>query len=342
MKIADQKKYWYFEGLLFIACTMLSSCTASNGISYSFSHGSARFGDNVLAYVDARWMSYLTGLDFYYRPFTYSRMLAMHDLHKAYKNHELKEIHTQDVSVVDPHVSNTLFVLDWGLKNNVVNWDDYGFISLLRNEIRPKKSLSVIQTPEGYLGVALHIRRGGGYDRPLWQNSALSYAEFPPDAYNIPEMLYQDKRFPTRTPPDQWFIQMLRYLRELYPSESMYVYIFTDDPRPDLFAEMYKKELNDPRMVFDYRSEGNSHNKNVLEDFFSMMQFDCVIRPWSGFSQMACHLGRPKIEISPEKYLWEGRKLIITETLIKTRKDTKDLLSSSSETRCTYNGTGVI
>lgn len=266
MKIADQKKYWYSLGLLFIACLTFHQLSSSNGITYGFSGG--RLGDNISAYIHARWIAYSKELDFYYRPFKHSDQLVMHDMHKAYEGHGLEEIHSKDAIFVDPQAKNTMFFLKWYPKNNNIHWDDIGFISLLRNEIRPKQSLPLVKIPEGYVAVAIHIRRGGGFDGPLWQDSAITHGRSRPHTSDVPDNQYQDWKYPTKIPPDQWYIEMIQYLKNLCPSQSFYVYIFTDDSRPDVFAEMYKNALNNPQILFDYRRTENRHNLNVLEDFF--------------------------------------------------------------------------
>ena len=62
----------------------------------------------------------------------------------------------------------------------------------------------------------------------------------------------------------------------------------------------FKAALNNPRISFGCRQEGNAHNAHVLEDFFSMMDFDCLIRPGSHYTRFVQRLGNNKVVIYPE------------------------------------------
>ncbi len=139
------------------------------------------------------------------------------------------------------------------------------------------------------------------------------------------DVLHVDLEYPERFAPDTYFIKQLRYVLDLYPDTKMYVHIFTDDPSPHLIAQKYERILNNPRLTFGYRTSENRHDSNVLDDFFSMAEFDVLIRPSSGFSEMAGRLGRPSLEIRPlaDHYRWEGRRLIITEVGVRERDKTR-------------------
>lgn len=322
--------YIYSSALSLAALTAFLGVYAENGITYSFT--GARFGDNITAYIGARWIGYSKGIPFYYRPFEYSDLLVMHDSHKPYEGHGLsKEIFVRDAPGVDISLDDTMFVMHPFPRETHLNYDDANFMALLRNEIRPKKMTSTITIPEGHRSVALHIRRGGGYDSPLWQNSAITNHPKKPEDALVPEKDHVDKQSPTRIPPDIWYIQMLQYIRKYYPAEPLYVYIFTDDPKPQVFADLYAEALNDPLITFDYCRVDNRHDNNVLEDFFAMMQFECVIRADSWFSEMACRIGRPKIELTPNVCRWEDRKLVVTEVWLRKRHDVEGSYASSSE-----------
>ncbi len=53
------------------------------------------------------------------------------------------------------------------------------------------------------------------------------------------------------------------------------------------------------------REEGNRHDLNVMDDFFALLDFDCLIRPDSNFSICAEILGNHKVVVSPENVTWE-------------------------------------
>ncbi len=278
---------------------------------------STRTGDHLRSYVEARWVAYSKGFDFYYRPFKYSDELMMDQMNRRYSEHDLKVVNIEDVLLIDPEAENTMFMISAWPANNHIDWKDETFLSILRQEVCLKSPVDLIQIPKGDKTIALHIRRGGGFDHPLWQTSAIVNTSFPLTAYQIPEEQHPDIDFPLRFPPDAWYIQMLKLVREKYPSDILNVYIFTDDPCPEVFAKVYAEQLNDPQIFFDYRPKENSHDQNVLIDFFSLMQFECVIRAESSFSAMACALGRPKLEIYPLKSKWNDKELLILETVVK-------------------------
>ena len=64
----------------------------------------------------------------------------------------------------------------------------------------------------------------------------------------------------------------------------------------------------------------NNHHSNVLEDFFEMARFDCLIRPDSNYSIMAEKIADYKIVISPLSYKKTGNNIVIDEVQIKYSK----------------------
>jgi len=50
------------------------------------------------------------------------------------------------------------------------------------------------------------------------------------------------------------------------------------------------------------------YNLNVVEDFYNMSCFDCLIRPASHFFLAAQLLGNHKIIIYPKHWKWVGKK----------------------------------
>ena len=71
----------------------------------------------------------------------------------------------------------------------------------------------------------------------------------------------------------------LKEILNIFTDKSLYFYIFTDDPNPlDLRNKFYEELIQiNKKIVIECRLSENTHNKNVLEDFFSMIQFDCLI-----------------------------------------------------------------
>lgn len=61
------------------------------------------------------------------------------------------------------------------------------------------------------------------------------------------------------------------------------------------------------------RKTENNHHSNILEDFFAMMQFDCLIRPESNFSIVASKIADFKVVINPIEFKFENGNPIITK-----------------------------
>lgn len=313
------------------AIIVLSQCftilQGTNGIGYTI-NTVGRLGDCILGYVECRWLSYIHEFEFYYRPFNHSDKLVMHYAHKHFDDHtQQTEVEIQDASLISLDAQDTFFITDGGIEENDVGWSDAAFMKLIQSEVSPNNPLNLIQKPENHITVAVHVRRGGGFDMQLYQEDTVVTAEWvaPLDWRER----YIDRAYPTKFPPDSYYITLLKYIANLYPEKQIYAHIFTDDPSPELIVAKYTEAVDNPNMVFGYRNDKNTHDSNVLEDFFSMMTFDWLIRPDSWYSDMAGKIGRVKFEIKPNHYRWEGKKLVIWEAEVITRNDTEEKFDTS-------------
>ena len=52
------------------------------------------------------------------------------------------------------------------------------FLNLIQNEIQPLTPVPTLEIPQDHIGIALHVRRGGGYDYGLAQTDTLISAQF--------------------------------------------------------------------------------------------------------------------------------------------------------------------
>ena len=262
-----------------------------------------RFGDNLVSYSKAKWMSLTFDIPLLYLPFPYSDELMIHENEEMYtlERHEQFAATVQLLkkpSYVISKNNNTLYVCRWKT-DIVIDWCDQNFVAEIKKHIAPRYELEKVIIPEGYVSIAAHVRNGGTF------------------AADTPE---EKERCPLRFVPEEFFIDQIERLTLMFPEDNLYVYIFTDHPEPEKLACKFKKALNNPRITFDYRKSGNSHKSNVLEDFFSMMDFDCLIRPGSHFSRFVQRLGNNKVVIYPEsvKEIAPGKRVIDT-IKIKTR-----------------------
>jgi hypothetical protein len=130
----------------------------------------------------------------------------------------------------------------------------------------------------------------------------------------------EKERCPLRFVPNEFFVSQIDRIAQMFEGQRLYVYIFTDHQNPKKLARKLSVALNNENIIFDYRKDDNRHDLNVLEDFFSMMQFDCLIRPGSHFSRFVERLGNAHLAIYPYSVKQkEGEKPVIDTIGIKTR-----------------------
>ena len=127
---------------------------------------------------------------------------------------------------------------------------------------------------------------------------------------------YADKKFPLKFPPEQYYVDQIKRISKLFDDVPLFVYIFTDDSSPLGLVEKIKKAVNKNNITFACRNRGNVHYAHVVEDFYNMSRFDCLIRSGSHFAIAAQLLGSHKIIIYPKHWQWVGKKLVIDEVFI--------------------------
>ncbi|HSW87033.1 MAG TPA: hypothetical protein VLG49_06000 [Rhabdochlamydiaceae bacterium] len=268
-------------------------------ISYELNDG--RFGDQLLCYLHAKWISYFYGVPFLYKPFLHSEHFALHEMEENLYSEEKEKNFDCIVKyvrgVVRAPIQGSLLYLTTFFseqKDDVkihpewnyfpIDWNDSGFRNLLKTLFSSRKEPFIFTFPvskKNFLTIALHIRRGGDSD--------------PID----PHMLW-----PLRFPPDSYYVECLKKMSDLFPGKPIYAYLFTDDPDPESIAMKLQESLGSFPIIFDYRKEGNRHDANVIEDFFSMMQFDYLIRADSNFTFIPSLIADYKIIMTPKHHTW--------------------------------------
>lgn len=256
-----------------------------SAVTYIGSYG--RLGDQMLCYAHALWISYKYRIHLLFREFAGSEHFTMHHRDLVFENNPRLRANPQewlrkDVPFEPRKDSSKFYIIPFFTeslheRNNVrisepyfeVDWNDAGFRKVLKEAFTPVTSFPQLNLPTDRFCVALHVRRGGGYD------SAAIRAQL-------------NKKFP----PDEFYIEQIKKIAKKY-NRPLYIHIFTDDPEPKLIAEKYQKAIADevPDVEFGYRETGNSHKANVLEDFYQMAQFECMVRPNSNLSLMASVIG---------------------------------------------------
>src|SRR5690242_1978596 len=256
---------------LFLLCCLHASAF-TRAITYETPSG--RFGDQLIAYMHAKWVSYLYDIPLLYKPFHYSADLVLDDKEQLFQGAPPSIYVTRLSLITENQETDALFTIpyfpecSYELKRAKwyhfpIDWHDPTFLAILRTHIYPKTPLTFPDLPQERTTVAVHVRKGGGFDDPA-----------------------QLTHWPLKFPPDAFYIDSIKKIYEL-TKQPLFVYIFTDDPEPLAIAHHFKTALADSDILFDCRSEGNNHKTNVLADMFDMMRYDCLIRPESNYSIVA-------------------------------------------------------
>lgn len=301
-------------------------------VTYTFSGG--RLGDNLIAYMHAKWIAYHFDIPLLYKPFTYSDQLTMHDIEQYYNDREIGKrfnkmitFNRGDILSIDRN-SPTLYVIPFFPEclSEVespccsafyfsVPWDDAGFKEELRKCIRPRNSLSLMSLPNHGIAIAVHVRKtSNGMDFNLSQDY--------PEGINTPNVQFMDVSYPFKMPPDTYYIEQIKNIAHLFNNQQLYVYILSDDKDVDKIMEKYCQAAHCPNLRFFSRPAGkNSHDINVLEDFFFIAQCQCLIRSESNFALAASKLGNYLVHIIPSHHQWREGHLVIDEAKIVMRKN---------------------
>ncbi len=288
------KKILYFIS----AVILLNGLLYAKNSSVTFLKSGGRFGDNLIAFSHALYFAHKNNFDLLYDPFPYADQLVLDNVLKKYRKGAERQFDrifkyaggSAELSEnCKTSGSYDLFVIPYfpeapsECRNPnpyqfPVDWEDPAFKELLRSLIKPKEALSLVKPRMDKISVAVHARLGGGFD------------------HFASEKEERIKRY--KIPYQEYYIEQIKRLSELLGHAPLYVFLFTDDQNPAAVASHFAEELNIPTIEFDYRRTENRHNMNVLEDFFSMTQFDCLIRSESNYSIMAEKLGDFSIIIS--------------------------------------------
>lgn len=291
----NNPNYWFGDAL-FIKDSQTKNKHAA--LTYGFSGG--RFGDNLIAFSHAAWLAYSMDIPLVYKPFPYSYRLKM-DIDPSikreaeYQQCEQKQLLTaQDyldflaAMQHDTTQKKVLYTLRYfpessyeydqnvGLAQYIkVDWEDPGFKNFLKKMISPitvgpRKNVDSSKTT-----VALHVRKGGGFDPQGWEiYSAL------------------------KAPPDHFYDSALNMLATML-KKPLYVFIFTDHQQPKEIQQRFEEKFKDSDIVFS----SDVAPQDLVHDFFAFEGFDYIIRPDSNYSVMATHLFSYKGMVCPAHYI---------------------------------------
>lgn len=283
-----------------------------------------RLGDSVVILSKTLLLSQEYGLEFLYTPLPGLNHFFMYENEKKLTEQERKQfdniIKVTDKDQFEKNLiesGNNLYIIDRyskiyskdALLKYTLEHPD--FLDLLKKKLMPIKKVNKLSLPSHYISIAVHVRKGNGHDRPLF--SIQQYNSLPDQRRNAKEKKrYSDKRWPTKFPPDQYYIDQIKKLSNLLGNPPLYVHIFTDDKNPDKLMKRYKKALSMNNIIFACTNKNN----DLIDDLCNMMNFDCMIASSSHFSWTAKLLGNHKIVINSAHGTWNGQILHIDRTII--------------------------
>lgn len=301
-----------------------------SAITYKL-HG--RFGDQLKTYVKAKLLSCIFDIPLLYKQGTYFDQLVMHTEERHYSTKDenrFKKIVNLDGKKDDVLLNvdsddSTLYVVHPFFVSKLLNFStikkNTSIMEKLKRMISPRFQLQEVCRPSDCITVAVHVRKGGGFDKTIPTNKETQKKLSPAQLKQ-----YADLACPWKFPPDQFYIDQIKTISSLFYDQPLYVHIFTDDPCPANIVAQYKKAVDKPNITFACR-DANSHDTNVLEDFFSMAKFDCLIRPVSWLSVMAELIGDHKVVISSKSCKSQGASVVVKHVDVYIKDELKDKLN---------------
>lgn len=303
----DQKLLWKQMGersLSTLTGKNIAQTPCENGaraVTYDFSGG--RFGDNLLAYFHAKWIAFKYGMVFLYKPFKYAETLKLSQMDLPFDNYSFRQsMVTSNGQQIANAPPSTLITIPYfpeclneyarpymrDAHNFSVDWDDPEFHKEIVECLTPKSHVDTVDLPDGFITVAVHVRRGGDYE---------PYA-------------HCGRVMPLKFPPDSYYISQIKRIATIFHETPLYVHIFTDDHNPQEILQRYQESIQNPNILFA------TEKSDMFKDFFSMGRFDCIIRCMSNFSIMASLLGDYQMIITPTHALVQPNEVLVDQVEI--------------------------
>jgi|GEM_PF-1720396 len=314
--------------LIFLNLLLLPSIQGKSTITYQLNAG--RFGDRLRIALQALWYADIYNLRLLYQEFEFTNKLAMHDLcehtininSRNYRN----RVRVNNKSDIEKHIAddNILFISHFfsevpPLHLEVIRNKRFGdrVKQLLQPRIflQSSNKFNLVEVPKEIISVALHVRKGGGFDRALASKQFFT-SNSPYEEPYLPDEHYADLGHAEKFPPDQFYVDQLVSFSELLGDPPLFVFLFTDYQRPAELLEQYKQAINKDNITLACRPGPGGHRVNVLDDFFSIGLFDVLIHPESSFSETARLRGDHKIIIYLKKAHWEIDRLLADDVQI--------------------------
>jgi hypothetical protein len=313
--------------LIFCFLFFTLQLTAKNAIVQK--NRGERLGDRLLIICATKFLALTHDLDFYYRtsPFLDNCMLSDTEIKfdNTIQAHYNKIISFNEKSFKQAAPS-TLFTAPWSCIDSFCN--NFGKRHLYRTQfdllqamVTPKDLTSKLEITPHTISVAVHIRKGEGYDQPLssiqiYRNSTIK---------GIPA----DRSWPNKFPPEQYYIDQICRLEDLLANKKITFFIFTDSLKPQDLTDRIAIYCAKENVSFINASK--SLNDSPLVDMYKMATCDCLIRAESAYSIVSQIMGNHKLVFSPKHCAWHGNMLHIEQVKITIFDSIRNWA-----TECTY------
>jgi len=324
----------FFISTSFIGVSYTAHKKVQSAVTYELTTG--RLGNKLLLYSGAKYFSWKHQIPLLYKEFKYSDQFKLHETSVVYKSDitsQFTKVKKLSKFKKDSIKSQSILYVNDMMEGEFVDWDNQEFIAELRREISPRFASNLaIDLPSDSITVAVHVRRGGNYDD--------MYQTFDEDQSSnaLPTRYFADRKFPLKFPNDDYYIEQIKTIAQICPDQKIFVFIFTDDLHPDKIIEKYNKIINNPLITYRCRSGKVDENTNVIDDFFAMGSFDCLIRSDSTYSVMIDYLREYALVFYPKSYYWketvdnnnnESFKLVIDSVGMTVRKNKLPVLDKN-------------
>lgn len=281
-----------FTLLLLVGLTLSAENNGLEQHAISYNLGGDRFGDKVLGYVQARYLSYITSIPFLYRPFIYSDQLIIdnnalpYDLHAHKYGRQFHIASGQTLTeffhqIQNPQSPPTLFIVDF-FPSDISEWDgdtrrtlifnhpwhNTAFANYMKNILQPRIPVPNF-TCKDRLNVAVHVRTLSGTD-----TADTSWAHLP-----------------LKHPALDYYERQINKVYEWNSRRPMYVFLFSDTNKPLDLVGHFRKRFQGSDIVFDIQILTRPDLNNTVQDFFAMQQFSVLVATQSNFSMMAARMG---------------------------------------------------
>jgi len=291
-----------------------------------------RLGDYLLHYIKAKWVSNKNQLPLFLGASKYYVCLELSDEEVFLFSNPCNENRVV-IKNIDENLDiynlkeNTSFIVKHNNKNILYEdisftKGDKEFYSLIKKMVTPAIDLKTVKPNKDVLSVAIHIRTGKGYDNPLLSEQYFTLFPGLKRKYvNVRSMIMcADTFHPDRFPPEIFYCKALQHLSEKLGHPPLYVYLFTDDQNPKELKKRIEEYVGLGNITFDSREDSGEEIVDVLADFFSIQNFNYLIRSLgSHFAIAADYLSDHDLVITSKQRHWEkdclGKFYLIVDSI---------------------------